>query len=261
MEASRLKALCLSLSLLLWAVVLSVPARAEDGWPHRRVAGPFVVLADFPLEQSGPLIGELAVLQRDVSQQLGIPATREAVQLYWFARQSTYEQYVRRYFPGVPARRALYIKGRGPGRMLAYQHAEFDIDVRHESTHALLNAVLTQLPLWLDEGLAEYYEVPRWQRLKGNPHLPAVVNSLRQENLSDLRLLEQFDDVAAMGTRDYEAAWAWVHFLLHGPTEARQELRAYLSDLYRGADAGPFSGRLARRIPDLRDQLRRHFVP
>ena len=33
-------------------------------------------------------------------------------------------------------------------------------DLRHELTHAILHSVLKDVPLWLDEGLAEYFEVP-----------------------------------------------------------------------------------------------------
>ena len=34
-------------------------------------------------------------------------------------------------------------------------------DLRHEATHALLHVAVGDLPLWLDEGLAEYFEVHR----------------------------------------------------------------------------------------------------
>ena len=33
-------------------------------------------------------------------------------------------------------------------------------DLRHELTHALLHGVLQDVPLWLDEGLAVYFELP-----------------------------------------------------------------------------------------------------
>ena len=44
-------------------------------------------------------------------------------------------------------------------------------DLRHELTHALLHSVLKDVPLWLDEGLAEYFELPpaSW---KGVNHRP-----------------------------------------------------------------------------------------
>ena len=33
-------------------------------------------------------------------------------------------------------------------------------DLRHELTHALLHGVLKDVPLWLDEGLAGFFELP-----------------------------------------------------------------------------------------------------
>jgi hypothetical protein len=43
--------------------------------------------------------------------------------------------------------------------VFAYRGEDFETDLRHECTHALLNAALPVVPLWLDEGLAEYFEV------------------------------------------------------------------------------------------------------
>ncbi|GIT30210.1 MAG: hypothetical protein Ct9H300mP1_22560 [Planctomycetaceae bacterium] len=35
----------------------------------------------------------------------------------------------------------------------------FPEDLRHEFTHGVLHSSLKRVPLWLDEGLAEYFEV------------------------------------------------------------------------------------------------------
>ena len=43
-------------------------------------------------------------------------------------------------------------------------------DLRHELTHALLHSVLKDVPLWLDEGLAEYFEMPVSWILDDFPH-------------------------------------------------------------------------------------------
>ena len=54
---------------------------------------------------------------------------------------------------------------------MAYRNPEFGNDLRHECTHALLHAVLPAVPLWLDEGLAKYFEVQRASRAYGHPYL------------------------------------------------------------------------------------------
>ena len=44
-------------------------------------------------------------------------------------------------------------------------------DLRHEVAHGYLHAVVPNLPLWLDEGLAEYFEVPRGLDGVNRPHV------------------------------------------------------------------------------------------
>jgi hypothetical protein len=81
----------------------------------------------------------------------------------------------------------------------------------------------------------------------------AVGRSPRLERLEALTRVEQ------MGRDEYREAWAWVHFLLHGPPEAQQELVRYLQELASGPAPGPLSVRLRRRWPDLERRLVEHF--
>ena len=47
-------------------------------------------------------------------------------------------------------------------------------DLRHEMTHAYLHAVVPNVPLWLDEGLAKYFELPRQQHGLNQPYVRQV---------------------------------------------------------------------------------------
>ena len=145
--------------------------------------------------------------------------------------------------------------------LFACKGRDFEVDVRHESTHAVLHATLTDVPLWLDEGLAEYFEMPRDKRSDGNPHLESIKRLLRQGEMPKLDDLESLRDLSEMKREQYRDAWAWVHFCLHGSREAYTELVHYLDDLEAGTDPGKFSDRLRRRIPDLDRQLLQHFRP
>lgn len=245
--------------VLLFALLNSSLARAQTRWPDEREAGPFRCHADFSLEGQEPLLDELALLQKDLTTTLSARESREPVHLFLFQTRATYQAYLKQYFPKVPYRRALYMKARGPGMVFAWQGAEFEIDVRHESTHALLHAWLPSVPLWLDEGLAEYFEVPRNTRAGGNPHLEVVRAQAASGPLSSLAELESLTDIGEMGVSEYRAAWAWVHFLLHGPREVREEFLRYLGELETGGDPGPLSERLRRRLPDLDRRLADHF--
>ena len=232
---------------------------AQQRWPDERSAGPFVCHANFSLENYGTLLAEMGQLQRDLTSTLGIEAAREPMHLFLFADKQTYQAYLQRYFPGVPQRRALFVKGRGPGMVFAYRNRDFEVDVRHESTHALLHASQAAVPLWLDEGLAEYFEAPADQRVYDNPHLKLVRWSARFGRTPQLEVLERIENLDQMGRGEYRDAWAWVHFMLHGSTDARDELSRYIADIQNGAPSEPLSRRLRRRIGDLDRRFLDHF--
>jgi hypothetical protein len=233
---------------------------AEDRWADERVAGPFICHADFSLDEHPNLLAELAQLQRDVTRTLGVAESREPVHLHLFARKSTYQSYLKAYFPNLVYRRAMFIKGRGPGMVFAYRSGDFEVDVRHESTHALLHASLPMVPLWLDEGLAEYFEVPPDERAFDSPHLLGVKWSARLGLIPQMEKLDEIREVSEMSIAQYRQAWAWVHFMLHGPPEARDELVRYLADIQAHSPPGRLGERLRRRLPDLDQKMADHFT-
>ena len=238
------------------------PSRAladSTGWPDERSAGPFVCHADFRLDQHGRLLRQIAELERELNETLQIGESQESIHLFLFAKKATYQRYMKRHFPAVPYRRALFVKNGGPGMVFVYRNREFEVDVRHESTHALLHASLPMVPLWLDEGLAEYFEVPPDKRAGGNPHMTALKWSIRLSRAPRLTDLEAVHGLDKMGGAQYRHAWAWVHFMLHGPPEAREELINFLGDIRSHTPPGRLSQRLKGRLPDLNRRFIGHF--
>mgnify|MGYP001033730598 CR=1 FL=1 len=138
-------------------VAVSVPVSAQVArWPDELQAGQFLCHADFPLAAYRPLLRSMPALEEDLTRLLGLQPSREWIHVFLFHNKSTYQGYVKQYFPEAPSRQALFIKDRGLGMVFAYEGYEFEVDLRHECTHALLNAALPVTPLWLDEGLAEF---------------------------------------------------------------------------------------------------------
>jgi hypothetical protein len=248
-----------SLFACLLLAAAPTAALAQARWPDERQAGPFLCHADFSLADQQSLLDELANLQRDLTTVLGARESRESVHLFLFQTKASYQAYLQQYFPKVPYRRALFIKARGPGMVFAYRGDDFEIDVRHECTHALLHAWLPSVPLWLDEGLAEYFEVRHDRRAGQHPHLAAVQALVAAGDLPRLEVLEQLAAIDEMGRDEYRDAWAWVHFAVHGPAAANKELTRYLADVAAGGEVGQFSDRLRRRLPDLNRRLAEHF--
>lgn len=241
-----------------WGGLRCAPGQSA-GWADTRRLGPFICHSEFPLDGMEPLGGQLRQLQADLIQTLRLPGAAEPVELYLFREKASYDRFVRRYFPQVVYRRALYIRHGGPGMVMAYCGPHFETDLRHECTHALLHAALPEVPLWLDEGLAKYFEVPQATRQDAHPYLDATRWMVQLGLIPTIEQLETKSDLEEMKDIHYRAAWAWVHFMLHGPEEGRTELIRYLADLRSGEPPGSLAANLRRRMPDLEDRLAAHF--
>lgn len=241
-------------ALWLWAA----PQAVGQPW-QQRAAGPFFYQAEFPLDEHASLWNDLVQIQHELVRCLGIPEPHETVRIVLFRDEARYRSFVRQRLPNVPFRRAMYVKSAGPGAVYAFRGPEMAVDVRHEATHGLLHASLPMVPLWLDEGLAEYFEVDPKERAFGNPHLKIVNWQGRLWAAPRLSRLEAKHDLAAMSVADYRDAWAWVHFMLHGPPEAHQELTRFLGDIGDLNPPGHLSQRLDQRLGDSQSQLVDHF--
>jgi hypothetical protein len=235
------------------------PAHAAPVWVDERQAGPFIFHSTFPLNAHDQLFDDLPTLQHELRAALAVAPPREPIYVHLLANQSQHEAYVRERFPSIPYRRALFVKHAHQLNVFAYDQADLATDLRHECTHALLHSDLATLPLWLDEGLAEYFETPSADRPAGCPHLDELEWSLRLGIVVDVRALEKKRELTELTALDYRFAWAWSHFLLHGPSAGHRELTAFLTDLRRGTPAGTLSERLATATPKPTEQLLRHF--
>ena len=128
-----------------------------------------------------------------------------------------------------------------------------------EENHALLHSVLRDVPLWLDEGLAEYFELqPERQGINAQhlDHLRHNPNGPFQPNLARLEALEQ---VKQMTPAEYREAWAWVHLMLRSRPEGRSVLLGYLHQLRTNPNPGPVQPRLAAVYPALEETLVKHL--
>ncbi len=246
---------------ILWMVVslTLVTGSARAGWPYQATRDCFTFHADFPLDPSQRLLADLVQIKVALREQLRLPESAENVDVYLFGDRAIYELYMKRYFPGVTPRRAMFIKSNSPGNVFAYISPEFDIDLRHEATHALLHARLPMVPLWLDEGLAEYFEVSPAARARENPYLKTLRRRANWLRPPSLEHLESFTTIAQMGPDEYRDAWSWVHFMLHGPPEAQQALLQYFAQVARHEPPTPLSAALAERIASPQQAFADHF--
>ncbi|HEY6565085.1 MAG TPA: DUF1570 domain-containing protein [Pirellulaceae bacterium] len=239
--------------------VVVAPTLARGDWPHERRQSPFAIHADFPLARLDPLLNELLQLQQELRSRLNLVPSREGIDVYLFSESDVYHAYMQRHFPEITPRRAMFIKSNSPGNVFAFVSPELATDLRHECTHAVLHAALPVVPLWLDEGLAEYFEVPAIQRTFDHPHMSATRRGLLWSRPPSLERLEALTELDQMGTREYQEAWAWTHFLLHGPPTARQALASYFRDIAQATPPQPISRRLQEAMPRPDREFVGHF--
>ena len=123
----------------------------------------------------------------------------------------------------------------------------------------MLNASLPLVPLWLDEWLAQFFEVGAARRADGHPHMNGIHWNVLLGRVPKLETLENKVTVAEMGRTEYRDSWAWVHFMLLGPPAAREELKGYLADIQHNTPPGRLSTRLSNRLRELDALYLEHF--
>ncbi len=251
--------------ILLVALWLAIGPPSSLGseprqWPVELRIGRFEIHADFELTSAPPLTPELSQLPADIEQLLEIEPSQQPVHIVLFATPEEYQRYMHNYFPQLPQRRALYIQDRGPGMLFAHCHSELANDLRHELTHALLNETPQPLPLWLDEGLAEYFEVEQSLRFNGKDYLKEIAHRCDLGLVPSLKQLEAIDQLANFKEDHYRDSWGWVHYFLHRSSASRQALVRYLAEHRSGGQPLPLSRLLAELSSDTNADFQSHFL-
>lgn len=237
-------------------------AWAEDvRWADQRQVGPFIFHATFSLSPYEQFFAELPELQREITRTLGVPPAKNPIYVYLFSDETEYRAYKDKHFPRVPFRPALFILEGGSPGVYTFRKPDLEIDVRHECTHALLHSTLPAVPLWLDEGLAKYFEVPASERAFGHPYFADLKWkwSWRLGMVRSIESLEERNELTEMDTADYRFAWAWVHFMLHGPEPAHRALVEYLTGHGHYASPGKLSAQINDAVPGATEEMMQHF--
>ncbi len=223
----------------------------------------FIFESDVKL--SADLLKELGEEREQVFKELKLPHSNRIVQVYIFENQARYERFIKNRHPELPDRRAFFLaqpRGRFGEDLLVYCYWNERIqqDLRHELTHAMLHSVLKGVPMWLDEGLAENYEVAPAYNGVNYPHLVKLRDELDKGRKLDLARLEQLTKVQEMKQPEYREAWAWVHFMLHSTPKAKQVLLQYLQTLRTNPQPNALRPALAAAVPNLDAALERHLA-
>ena len=208
-----------------------------------------LVRTDLKLPKDHPVLRDLDGLRDQIADELNLPVQKQPVTVYLFSDELRYAQYLQTKYPLLPPRRAYFVGTSKELAVYTFWGERIQEDLRHEYTHGVLHATLMDVPLWLDEGLAEYFEVTSQPRGLNRDYALRLASNLAQGWKPDLDRLESLEKVEDMQKADYLEAWAWVHFLLHHSDETRDILVAYLHDLRTTGTPGKLSVRIRREIP------------
>ncbi len=203
-------------------------------WVSSRIFGPFACWGTFDLATVEEDLQHLSQIAQALDAKIGIPASEEWIELYIFRNDAEWQEFHQREYPTIQYRRALFLKKKkGRGQLFLHLSENFVRDLRHEGTHALLHAVLPFVPIWLDEGLAEYFETPTMSQASGFEWSEIAVKRAESRTTKKIIYLEALRDMDEMTREYYADSWAWAAFLLDGPVEARDILPAYISEMLK----------------------------
>ena len=261
-KAAKLKRL-LILSLLLGTSSGCVLSDARVSLPSQQevVRGQLVIHSDFHLPEHHRLVDELNRQRTDISRELKLPVSNEPIHVYLFKNEEEYHQYMVDSNPRFPNRRAFFVKNDEGLNVYAYWGARVAEDLRHEVTHGYLHSNLPEIPLWLDEGIAEYFEVGRGKGGFNSPHAVHLAKlHERSQWQPDLARLESITSVKAMTQTDYAESWLWIHFLLSGDQSTQAIVQEYIAGLQIEKETpDPFLEKVEARIPEFETQLILHL--
>jgi tetratricopeptide (TPR) repeat protein len=190
---------------------------------------------------------ELEETFRHISRrlQLGEHLEAQKFQVYVFSGSGRYLDYISDVFGGrgentlgmySPSLKQLLVLDSSDSERLLHT-------VRHEGFHQLLDSELERPPLWLNEGLAEYFAAAReerggWRDGKPNEGRLAALKGPYQGRLLPLEdfLYQSHAEFMRDPGRSYAQAWGLVHFLRHSSRENQALLESLIAGLLSGKD-------------------------
>ena len=211
----------------------------------------YIVSSDISRSVSRKVAQVLEESLKHVSSRMGYsPDTRNRKFIvYVFSGERSYDLFVRDVF-GARMENTLGMYS-GALKQLLIRHAESQDDylntTRHEGFHQYLDAFPIEQPIWLNEGLAEYFAAARsngaaWHdgalevgRLSVLRQLGTLDGGLAQQLLP----LEKFvtlrsQEFMANAQVGYAQAWAFVHFLRHSSVQNKDSFKRLIRELMAG---------------------------
>ena len=226
----------------------------------RLVRDQLVIFTDFRIPKRHRLVDELAASRDSITKTLNLPVSDEPINIYLFQSESEYRAFMTESHPHLPDRRAFFVKTDTEMRVFAHWGDRIAEDLQHEVTHGYVHSVVPNIPLWLDEGLAEFFEVGRGQHGLNRPHILALAQKFRKgEWKPDLKRLESLGDASDLTQDEYAECWLWVHYLLESGKNRRRLVQDQLARLRMAGEAPSLSSFVEKEIDDADEKIILHL--
>lgn len=214
--------------------------------------GPFVIHSNLPVDADSPAVVALGRLTEDLAATLDCREEPSAkpIEVYVLDDRPAFLHLLRFYFPELPSRRAFFMAQGDQRLVYTYLGPKLEEDLRHEATHALLRGRFGDIPLWLDEGLAEYFEAGPGEFADRKDRLEKIAADRKAGWTPSMARLESLADIHQMSPRDYRESWAWVDLLLGDPRSGSAILIEHLQRSGEVAHSDPLSRVLAAKGAD-----------
>ena len=263
-------------ALLVLALSLTVaapPAGAarDDLWTVLDTEG-FEVYSNAPERRTTDLVRDLAIFRGALLELLGPEAGRSPLPtwVFLFRNRSSFEPY-ELHPERTTGRTAGWFATTRQANVIAFD-ASADRGpqvVLHEYVHFLIESSTPGVPLWLNEGLAEFYSTlevtPRGAEI-GRP-LEQYVRLLRARSLLPLGELFAVDETSPLYGEDersslfYAQSWALTHWLLAGDESRQPQVSRFLARLRDGGDGSrALIEELGLTAEGLEDELRAYLA-
>jgi tetratricopeptide (TPR) repeat protein len=232
-----------ALATLLWlALSAGTLSAAEPAWTRLDTPS-FTFFSNASAEVTRRFAGDLETFRRFVAASLGDGAVASPLptHVYLFDSHTSFRDF------SLGERNVGWFAGTRQANVIALDTSSAaGAEVAyHEYVHFVVENSTPAVPLWLNEGLAEFYSTfrSRAEELEIGRPLERHVEFLRRNRLIS------FDDLFAVDRRSsdyteerrrgafYAQSWAFVHYLLVGQKEFHVEVDDFLSRLRDGQTA------------------------
>lgn len=226
--------------ILLFALVPPASAvqlpRENDKWFELRVEG-FRIFSNGGERSAKQVARDLQMMRAVIGKVTNLKVrTPITTNVYVFRNEASFAPYRDAIFGSSGKNASGVFLGHPDGNYIAIDGtAQTHGVVYHELIHFFLNNTTADTPLWMNEGLAEFYSTFKTlgdDVLIGQP-VEAHVRALRQYRLiplGELLSITQESKDYNEGTRQgiyYAQTWALVHYLLVGSNERKGQLATF----------------------------------